>query len=231
MSEIRDRFFELLSPTIEAEDFEFKKSKGCFVKTIGDLHHEISFRWDGRGGLVHLESIDLKINSISIEKAVKKLTFNGGLPQCWVSYNPFGLPQQFPNMYGQAALLLFSDVNLKGLSKLTFEEKYPLEKIENGVKCIVDIFQNRLSVTLNEFKTHQDIYNHLLLTTSKVEKAAEFPCNYAILVKLFAKKLGIEEPKILQGSLAYIEEFKGYLAHQGKIDFDNLDNNVKNYPI
>ena len=77
MSEIRDRFFELLSPTIEAEDFEFKKSKGCFVKTIGDLHHEISFRWDGRGGLVHLESIDLKINSISIEKAVKKLTFKG----------------------------------------------------------------------------------------------------------------------------------------------------------
>ena len=34
---------------------------------------------------------------------------------------------------------------------------------------------------------------------------------------------------MLQSSLAYIEEFREYWAHEGKIYFDNLDVNIKNY--
>ncbi len=69
MSQQKDIFFQLLTPSIERLGYTFKKSKGIYVKTIGDLDYIIEFSWDGRGGATHLNCVFGTISMPSIIKA------------------------------------------------------------------------------------------------------------------------------------------------------------------
>lgn len=71
MSEVKDIFFELLSPRIEALGFVYKKSKGSFIKTENDLNFTIGFRWDGRGGTSIINEHHYYVTDDLIEKAYK----------------------------------------------------------------------------------------------------------------------------------------------------------------
>ena len=54
MSEVRDKFYEVLILKMETNGYAFKKSKNQFVKNINDATCAISFYWDGRGGFTYL---------------------------------------------------------------------------------------------------------------------------------------------------------------------------------
>ena len=73
MSQARDKFYELLCEQIADEGYEFKKSKGDFLKIKNDLNYTIQFSWDGRGGTTFLNGLTGIVEIPKIGKASKKL--------------------------------------------------------------------------------------------------------------------------------------------------------------
>ena len=71
MSKLKNKFYELLKPLWEAQNFMFKKSVGSFVKKKGDKKYNISFHWDGRGGTTMINSIEYKISEKDKEDRLK----------------------------------------------------------------------------------------------------------------------------------------------------------------
>ncbi len=153
MSEVSDKFFELLIPKLEQLGYDYKKSKKTFVKKTETLDYIINFRWDGRGGAVHLDSVFAQISSPRIVKNTKKVLQNNygiDINLFKQSANCFH-DNRIPPMYSEKMYQLFADVNLREMAKLSFEEKYPLEKIEHTSNVVFDIIENEL------IAFHQDI--------------------------------------------------------------------------
>jgi hypothetical protein len=145
MSEVRDKFYELFVPKMEAKGFAFKKSTSNFIKIEGDLQHTIHFKWDGRGGVSIIDGIDYFVSKPTIGKSSKRPFDNHDFDRYPIKTIPL-IDENgkliIPVMYTQAVLDLANNMNFRALAKIPFEEKYPIVRIQN---CV-----NRVETLLND---------------------------------------------------------------------------------
>ncbi len=168
MSEAKDRFYEILAPKIVAHGFEFKKSKTIFIKIENGLEYEIGFRWDGRGGTTMMDAVEIKINDIAIQQAIKKRTKRYGLPHIFAGWGYCStFPAKIPTMYSQATLDLANNMNFKALSKMLQDDKYPPIRIANSAQFVEDLILNQVFPFFNNFKKTGDIYDYWKERTAK----------------------------------------------------------------
>jgi hypothetical protein len=224
MSELRDKFFELLVPKMEALNFKYVKSKSSFRKSNQELDYQINLRWDGRGGLVVLENIWVSIKSIALQKAEKELTKINSEAHIYRAYSrSYGQVIKVPNMYSQKALDIANTMNFKELAKLTFQEKYPIERIKMGADIVYDTITKIVIPQMEVFKTERDVYTELLGNCLKEPEPVFVNCLYIFWLKMLSKKLNMPLPEKIASNTAYIQEFKEGYGSLGKVDFDKLE--------
>jgi hypothetical protein len=137
MSQVTDDLFALILPAFEAEGFSLLKSKKTFIKKLNDYTFTVFFKLDGRGGLVFLDWIELKILNNKKEmlrfETIKNICFEEGVTKL-----------KIPTLYSQKALELANAMNLRGLRQLNYEEKYPQKRIEHAAKIILALAKTEI---------------------------------------------------------------------------------------
>jgi hypothetical protein len=145
MSEVREKFYNLFTPKMEAKGFTFKKSVGKFIKIQGDLQYNIHFKWDGRGGVSIIDGIDYYVTEPANVKSSKRPFDEHDFDRYPIKTIPL-IDENgkliIPIMYTKAVLDLANNMNFRALAKIPFEEKYPIVRIQN---CA-----NRVETLLNE---------------------------------------------------------------------------------
>ncbi len=229
MSQQKDIFFQLLTPSIERLGYTFKKSKGIYVKTICDLDYIIEFSWDGRGGATHLNCVYGTISMPSIIKASKKII---GRPwNIWYSCGITHFDTRMPVMYSQEMALLFRDINLKKMAEIPFEKKYPFEKIEALADVVEEIIKNEIVPNLSKIKTSNQILD-IKLETIKKRLAENDVCNflnYVLLAKLLCVKLNREMPDYIASLNLSNNQTIDAQWNMQTLDYDLLDDKIVNY--
>jgi hypothetical protein len=171
MSEVKEKFYEILVPKIVAYNFDFKKSKTAFVKIENGLEYRITFRWDGRGGTTMMDAVEIFISDIAVQQSIKKRTKRNGLPHVmseWGYCSPNNV--KIPVMYSLALLNFANDMNFKAMSKMPQDDKYPPDRILNSAKFVEDLIVNLVFPFFEKFKNTVDIYDYL---REKVENEAD----------------------------------------------------------
>jgi hypothetical protein len=139
MSEVREKFYELFVPKMEAKGFAFKKSAGKFIKAQGILQYTIHFKWDGRGGVSIIDGIDYFVSEPVIGKSSKRPFDNHDFDRYPIKTIPL-IDENgkliIPVMYTQTVLDLANNMNFRALAKIPFEEKYPIVRIQNCVNKV-----------------------------------------------------------------------------------------------
>jgi hypothetical protein len=145
MSEVREKFYNLFTPKMEAKGFTFKKSAGKFIKIQGNLLYNIHFKWDGRGGVSIIDGIHYFVTEPIVGKSSKRPFDEHDFDRYPIKTIPLideNGKLTIPVMYTQAVLDLANNMNFRALPKIPFEEKYPIVRIQN---CA-----NRVETLLNE---------------------------------------------------------------------------------
>jgi hypothetical protein len=230
MSEVKDKFYDILVPKIEAIGFQYKKSKSAFFKVENELEYQIKFHWNGRGGTSMLSSLWLTVNNSLVQKAEKILTGSGNLD---AFFTGFGYSTthtvEIPVMYSRKTLDLANSMNFKELAKLTFEEKYPADRILASANFVEDLIKTQVLPFFEGCETDADIYNSLCERLKKEQNIDWVSHHFVLLIKLYAKKTGLPEPPELQNYLRFQERFKESFGDMNKVDFDTLEDRIKAY--
>jgi hypothetical protein len=228
MSEVRDKFLEILVPKMEDLSFRYKKSKSSFTKIVDNLEYQINLRWDGRGGLVVLENIWVSIKSIPLSIAEKELLKINIESHIYQAYSrSYGQIIKIPNIYSQKALDIANTMNFKELSNLNFDEKYPAASIQYTANTIFKTIVEVVIPKMESFKTERDIYDELV---SQVEKESDsVNCLCIFWIKMLSQKLNLPIPEKLVDYTGYIEEFKAGYGSLNKVDFDMLEEKMAEY--
>lgn len=194
MSEAKDKFYEILAPKIVAHGFEYKKSKTAFVKIENGIEYQINFRWDGRGGITMMDSVDVWVNDVAIQQAIKKRTKRNGLPHIFSGWGYTSTPDaKIPVMYSRAALDLANNMNFRGLSQMIQDDKYPPERILNSAKFVEDLIVKQVFPFFDKFKNSLDIYDYLGEKAKKEPNTINFTDDVKEIYKAFAENLGLPE--------------------------------------
>jgi hypothetical protein len=195
MSEVKDKFYEILVPKIEAIGFQFKKSKTSFVKVENGLEYLINFHWDGRGGTTMLDLVELEINDIDIQKELKKRTKRNGLPHVYTAFGYIGYQTnivKIPVMYSKKTLDLANNMNFRALSQMPQDEKYPPERILNSANFVENLILTRVMPFFDSFQNKNDIFNHL---SEQVKNSSEdISPLFTDLVAQYSETLGLPKP-------------------------------------
>jgi hypothetical protein len=195
MSEVKDKFYEILVPKIVVHGFEFKKSKTSFVKIENGLEYLINFRWDGRGGVTMLDTVELEINDLEIQKALKKRTKRHGLPHVFTGFGYRGfhaLLVKIPVMYSQKTLDLANNMNFRALSQMPQDEKYPPARILNSANFVENLIVTRVFQFFDLYKDSNAIFNHL---SQQVKNSTEdISPIFTEMVEQFAETLDLPKP-------------------------------------
>jgi hypothetical protein len=137
MGQVTEDLFALIHPAFKAEGFSFLKSKKTFIKKSSDFTFTVFYKFDGRGGLVFLEWIELKIlnnkKKLLRFETIRNIYFEGEV-----------IKLKIPTLYSQKALQLANDMNLRGLGQMNYEEKYPQEKIVQAAKVILELSKTEI---------------------------------------------------------------------------------------
>jgi hypothetical protein len=137
MSQVTEDLFALIHPSFEAEGFGFLKSKKTFIKKSGDFAFTVFFKFDGRGGLVFLDWIELKILNDKKQllgfDTIKNIYFEADI-----------IKMKIPTLYSKKALELANAMNLRGLGQMNYEEKYPEERLAQAAKIIVALAKTEI---------------------------------------------------------------------------------------
>jgi hypothetical protein len=230
MSEVKDRFYEILVPKIEAIGFQYKKSKSAFLRVENELEYQIKFHWDGRGGTSILSSLWLTVNNSLVQKAEKILTGSGNLDAYFTGFGYSATHTvEIPVMYSRKTLDLANSMNFKELAKLTFDEKYPKDRILASTNFVEDLIKTQVLPFFEGCKTDADIYKSLCEQLKKEQNIDWVSHNFVLLIKLYAKKTGLPEPPELQNYLRFQERFKESFGDMNKVDFDTLEDRIKAY--
>jgi hypothetical protein len=222
MSEIRHTFFEKMKMVFENDGYSFKKSKNSFEKKENGLLFSISFKFDGRGGLTMIDWIDYSIYHIEINKILKKIFGNqfyfptlGDKFDISKTSKKRGI-EFIPVMYSEKALELANNMNLKGLSALTFEEKYPQEKIQNCIEWIKIFYDTNITKYFSKCGNLKSIYQ--IYTNESPDDNQENPLEInrwsngdlhfprLMFFHLFCNLNGYEKPNFI----------KNYINHKNK---------------
>ena len=125
-------FLFKLNQNLSEKGFKFLKSKKIFTKEIAGAEFIIQIKFDGRGGLTVLDWVRLIIKTnkeiIASKMYKNEITENGRL--------------RFPTMYSQKALDYANKMNLKKLSEMNFEEKYPASRIISAFENFIHFLEN-----------------------------------------------------------------------------------------
>jgi hypothetical protein len=194
MSEVKDKFYEILVPKITVYGFEFKKSKTSFVKVENGLEYQINFDWDGRGGVTMMDSVDVSVNDLAIQQAIKKRTKRNGLPHVMSGWGYRSANSvKIPVMYSRAALDLANNMNFRGLSQMLQDDKYPPERILNSAKFVEDLILNQVFPFFEKFKNTADIYDYLREKAEKSPETINFTDSVLDVYKEYSTTLGLPE--------------------------------------
>jgi hypothetical protein len=230
MSEVKDKFYDILVPKIEAIGFQYKKSKSAFFKVYNELEYQIKFHWDGRGGTSMLDSLWVTVNNLAVQKAEKKLVGGGNLDAVFMGFG-YSSTQivKIPVMYSRKTLDLANSMNFKELAKLSFEEKYPADRILASANFVEDLIKAQVLPFFEAYKNDTDIYKNLCERLKKEPKIEWVAHNFVLLIKLYAKKTGLPEPPELKEYLGFQERFKESHGYMDNMDFDTLEDKIKTY--
>jgi hypothetical protein len=200
MSEVKDRFYEILAPKIIGLGFEYKKSKTSFVKIENGLEYQINFRWDGRGGTTMMDAIEVQINDIAIQHAIKKRTKRNGLPHFFLDWGYCSANTvKIPVMYSQATLNLANNMNFKALSLMPQDEKYPPARILNSANFVENLIVNQVLPFFEKYKNSTDIYHYWYERAEKNPNSINFTDSIKDVFEEYSKKLGLPEiPELLE---------------------------------
>ena len=236
MSQIRDEFFSILSPLIEKNGYKYSKSQNSFTRKINDLSFRFSFKFDARGGLTIIDWIDCSISVFELENIYKK-TFN----------NPYHFPclkkrihhfnkiniHFMPVMYSREALNFANEMNLKKLSLLSFEEKYPKERIENCAKKVYELFLLVIVPFFDNYDSIDKIYEEYIIenpTETNLNpleigrwNSKELHFSNLMFLKLLCKRYKKEEPLILS---QYSKHKQKYIQNEKVLE---LIEKIENY--
>jgi hypothetical protein len=209
MSEAKDKFFELLVPRMEEKGFVFKKGKGAFNKVENGICYGIVFSWDGRGGTTLINNCWGEIEYLEISKAIKKLTGISGFMQINENVNNCHWDNTIPTMYSKQLLDLANNMAFKKMAAMSFEEKYPIERIQKCVERVENIITDRIVPNFNLYKSSNDFYKYYsnLVTNTKEENLYWFN---VLLLKLFSKLTNSSEPEIIKSNRTYLKEMESY---------------------
>jgi hypothetical protein len=228
MSEVKDRFYDILVPKIEAIGFQYKKSKSAFLRVEKELEYQIKFHWDGRGGTSMLSSLWLSVNNSLVQKAEKILTGSGNLDAFFTGFGYSSTHTvEIPVMYSRKTLNLVNSMNFKELAKLTFDEKYPKDRILASANFVEDLIKTQVLPFFEGCKTDADIYNSLCERLKKEQNIDWISHHFVLLIKLYAQKTGLPEPQELKNYLRFQERFKESFGDMSKVDFDTLEERIK----
>lgn len=224
MSQVKDIFFELLVPAIEELGYKFKKSKGSFEKIEDDLCYSILFSWDGRGGTVFLNSVTGKVDIPAIAKANKKLLDIRYEAAIWVEKKERNKGISIPQMYSIQLIELSNMMRFKKMAEMSFEEKYPSDKIKKTVEVVKQGILSEIIPFHNTINNESDILNwYLSKAKEKVEMSDYYNiCNYVIPIKLMCKKLRIDEPQFIKDINLFTNHSIDKLWNIQSVDFDSL---------
>jgi hypothetical protein len=230
MSEVKDKFYDILVPKIEAIGFQYKKSKSAFFKVEKELEYQIKFHWDGRGGTSMLNSIWVTVNNLLVQKAEKKLAGGGNLDAAFMGYGySSAYLAKIPVMYSRKTLDLANSMNFKELAKLSFEEKYPADLILASANFVEGLIKAQVLPFFEEYKNDTDIYKNLCERLKKEPKIDWVAHNFVLLIKLYAKKTRLPEPPELKKYKGFQERFKESHGYMDNIDFGTLEDKIKAY--
>ena len=256
MSEIKDTFYELLRPSLEAKGFEFKKSKEQFIKIENDVHHRLQFRWDGRGGASHLDEIIAIIYSIPVAKAYSVITGLKGDGHNWhllngenstyymdnqgdiptlingqiTDWTHSKMYYQIPPMLSPVAQQFFGDMNLREMKTITFEEKYPIEKIKNCVDKVEKLLEKKLLNFIDENDFETKIFDSLITKFNQnIESNADYCCSLSVLIKLYSKKLNVKTNVKFPSDADIISHYKNRFGYLENVNFDQIFSKIDNY--
>jgi hypothetical protein len=192
----------------------------------------VHLKWDGRGGVSIIDAIVFWIENDAVEKVFRQLmTFkNHQGHRC----EAIGLVDkngqlQIPTMYTKAILDLANNMNFKALAALPFEEKYPIERINNCVATVEKYFINAISPFFEAHKMPVVTYEYLYKTIETAKNVEDILVFQIVLLKLYAQKLGLPLPAKLQDYTDYISEMKAMYSDNFKINFDALDADLAYY--
>lgn len=199
MSQAKDMFFELLTPSIEAMGYKFKKSKGSYDKFVGDVCYSIIFSWDGRGGTTFLNSVNGKVHIPAIAKAINKIMEIRYEAAVWQEVQDRNKRILIPQMYSSKLIELGNMMHFKEMAAMTFEEKYPMDKITKTVEVVRQGITYEIVAFHNTINDEKDILNWYINKAEAQVKKNDFYniCCYAIPIKFMCKKLNTDEPKFI----------------------------------
>jgi hypothetical protein len=214
MSNVKNDFFNLVSPVFFNEGYKFLKSQNAFVKIVDQLAFRVAFKFDGRGGLSEIDWIDYSISVSDIEKILKAtFKFSSSSSPC--------LEEQFnisrtsvkrnipfiPFMYSQIVLDAANAMDLNKLSQMSYEEKYPPERIQNCANWVVGFFRGTIIPFFEEYNSLEEIYS-VYSNESPIEgelnplqigrwASKELHFHKLMFVHLLCAKLNQPKPKII----------------------------------
>jgi hypothetical protein len=195
MSEVKDKFYDILVPKIVAYSFEFNKSKTSFVKIENGLEYQINFRWDGRGGTTMMDAVEVYVSDVAIQQAIKKRTKRSGLPHVMSGWGYIAANNvKIPVMYSRAALDLANNMNFRGLSQMPQDDKYPPERVLNSAKFVEDLIVNQVFPFFAQFKNSADIYDYLLKQVDNESDVTNFTTPFKDIVQQYAETFGQQIP-------------------------------------
>jgi hypothetical protein len=230
MSEVRDLFFELLRPKVEALGYTFKKSKKHFELVQGDLQLRIDFSWDGRGGTTYLNHVTGNIWLIYVNKAIKQLFNYGVYPIFWQLQNSEYFDSSIPQMYSKQLMLLANIMDFKKMAAMTFEEKYPLEKIKKTVDRAYEIILNEL-IPKNFFMADEEklLKHRIQISKAKFDNLDFHNSLFELMVvKIMCKKMNVNEPKWVSDIKVFTNKSIDEQWNMQDFDFDKMEEKFNN---
>ncbi len=232
MSQARDTFYELLSPKLESLGYVFNKSKFNFSKSLNNLNCSIEFSWDGRGGTTYLNHVGIKISCLYVAKSLKVLVNTKDYPFYWRLTSGGHFDDRIPQMYSQELMKLGNDMAFKKMAAMSFEEKYPLEKIKKTVTVVQEIITSEIVPCHNEMADEHKILQFKIdnLLTKLNDLDTHNIMWEILIIKIMSKKLNIAYPKFVSDITIFSNSTIDDLWNMQDYDFENMEakfNNLK----
>ena len=225
MSQARDTFFEILCPKIESFGYVYNKSKCNFSKSLNNLNCSIEFSWDGRGGTTYLNHVGMKISCLYVAKSIKLLLNVKDYPFYWQSTIGGHFDDRIPQMYSMKLMKLGNDMAFKKMAAMSFEEKYPLEKIKKTVQVVQEIITSEIVTCHNEMADEYKIIQFKIDNlVAKLNDLDTHNIMWEILIiKIMSKKLNIPEPTFVSDINIFTNKSIDDLWNMQDYDFENME--------
>lgn len=196
MSQAKDILFSILTPKVEAFGYRFVKAKNGYSKRENDIWYKITSSWDGRGGISCINHFSGEVSLAYVEKITKSMF---DIPYNFRILEPsfFYFDENIPQMFSKKMLETSS---LKTMSKIPFDEKYPMARIKNTADYIERKILQEIIPFHQTWQSEGQILEALLKNIGeRYAEGAYFGLIQDVAVaKIILKKMKIEEPDFIR---------------------------------